>query len=363
LAPPLPATATVVAAPPAPDDPPEAGVVDEQAPPPSANAAASTERSGTGERPFARFMHPRWQAPPKRGHDFERKLNFLRLAAHNWRDMNPPTPGAWGTVVTMLAALIGCGESRGNILTIPDGGAPDGGAWQLGPRTTWQVQLTGKLDTTIDARLYIVDFEDVGAATIAELHAAGRAVACYLSAGSWESWRSDATSFPVATIGNPMANYPQEYWLDIRDGTVQGLMLARVNRARSNGCDAIELSNLSNTGQDTGFAALASTDYVTYGQAMARAVSARGMSVGLDGAEDLLGELLPVFDWGAAVDCFATDGCQAWSPMLAANRPVLLVEFGDAATAQEICASATQAGYDALIKNRAFDAFRIPCIQ
>jgi hypothetical protein len=299
---------------------------------------------------------------PKTWSGFERKLNFWRLADHNWHGMSPPTGGVWVTVVTTFAALIGCGESRGNILTLPDGGAPDGGAWQLGPRTTWQVQLTGTLDTTIEARLYVVDFEDVSAAAIAELHAAGRAVACYLSAGSWESWRSDAASFPAATIGSPLTGYPQEYWLDIRDGTVQSLMLARVNRARSKGCDAIELSNLSNTGQDTGFA-LDRADYVSYGQTMAGAVSAQGLSVGLDGAEDLLGDLLPVFDWGAATDCFSTDGCQAWSPMLAANHPVLLVEFGDAATAQAICASATQAGFDALIKNRAFDAFRIPCVQ
>jgi hypothetical protein len=282
--------------------------------------------------------------------------------------MNPPTVGARVAVVTMLAALIGCGESRGNILTIadsgtPGGGAMDGGVWQPSARTTWQIQLTGTLDTSIEARLYIVDFQDLSAATLAELHAAGREVACYLSAGTFETWRGDAANFPAAAIGNPLADYPQEYWLDIRDSTVQTLMLARVNRARNLGCDAIELSNLSNGGQDTGFAALTSADYASYGQAMARAVSAQGMSVGLDGAEELLGQLLLVFDWGAATGCFSVDGCQAWSPMLAANKPVLLVEFGDAATAQTICASATQAGFDALIKNGTFDAFRIPCLQ
>jgi hypothetical protein len=263
----------------------------------------------------------------------------------------------------MFALLIGCGESRGNILTVADGSAPDGGAWRLGEGTTWQIQLTGTLDTTIDAELYVVDFEDVNAATIAELHAAGRAVACYLSAGTWETWRSDAASFPAAAVGNPLASYPQESWLDIRDSTVQSLMIARVDRARTQGCDAMDLANLSSSGQDTGFATLSRTDYLNYGQAMARAVSARGMSVGLDGAEDLLGDLLPEFDWGLAIDCFATDGCQAWGPMLAANKPALLVEFGDATTAQAVCATATQAGFDALIKNSTFDAFRIPCLQ
>ena len=275
--------------------------------------------------------------------------------------MNPPSSGARGAVVTVFALLIGCGESRGNILTLPDGSAPDGGAWQPGVRTTWQIQLNGTLDTTVDAKLYLVDFEDVGAATMAELHSAGRAVACYISAGTFETWRSDAASFPAAAIGNPLASYPQESWLDVRDSTVRTLMIARVDRARTQGCDAIDLANLSSSGQDTGFAALSGTDYLTYGQTMARAVSARGMSVGLDGAEDLLGDILPEFDWGLATDCFATDGCQAWSPMLAVNKPVLLVEFGDATTAQAVCAPATRAGFDALIKNSALDAFRISC--
>jgi hypothetical protein len=294
---------------------------------------------------------------------FERQLNLSRIADHNALGMKSCSGGGWLTVVTMLALFIGCGESRGNILTVADSGAPDGGIWQLGARTTWQIQLSGTIDTTIEASLYIVDFEEVSAATIAELHAAGRAVACYLSVGTLETWRSDAASFPAAAIGNPLADYPQENWLDIRDSTVQSLMIARVDRARSKGCDAIDPANLSSAGQNTGFAALTRTDGLNYGRVVARAGSSQGMSVALDGAEDLLGDLWPDFDWGMATACFSADGCQAWNPMLAANKPVLLVEFGDATTAQAVCAPATQAGFDALIKKSTFDAFRISCLQ
>ena len=50
------------------------------------------------------------------------------------------------------------------------------------------------------ASVYIVDGEETPAATVAALHAAGRKVVCYLSAGSWEDWRSDAGAFPASVL-------------------------------------------------------------------------------------------------------------------------------------------------------------------
>jgi hypothetical protein len=46
---------------------------------------------------------------------------------------------------------------------------------------------------------------------------------------------------------------------------------------------------------------------------------------------------------------------------MAAQEVVFAVEFGTAADTPTVCPLARQAGLNALIKNRSFDAFRIAC--
>ena len=73
--------------------------------------------------------------------------------------------------------------------------------WRPLPETTWQWQLTDEIDTSIDVAMYDVDLFDVPQAVVDSLHAEGRVVVCYFSAGSWERWRPDADDFPDAVLG------------------------------------------------------------------------------------------------------------------------------------------------------------------
>ena len=63
-------------------------------------------------------------------------------------------------------------------------------------RTTWQWQLNSILNTSYDVDLYDVDLFNTEQATIDDLHAQGKKVICYFSAGSYENWREDKDSFP-----------------------------------------------------------------------------------------------------------------------------------------------------------------------
>lgn len=51
--------------------------------------------------------------------------------------------------------------------------------------TTWQWQLSGVVDQTVDVSMYDIDLFDNSAAVVDALHADGRRVVCYLSAGTW----------------------------------------------------------------------------------------------------------------------------------------------------------------------------------
>ena len=69
-----------------------------------------------------------------------------------------------------------------------DGGGDEAqDAWKPSPGTSWQWQLTGTVDTSIDVVMYDIDLFDIQQATIDSLHADGRIVICYFSAGSREN--------------------------------------------------------------------------------------------------------------------------------------------------------------------------------
>lgn len=53
--------------------------------------------------------------------------------------------------------------------------------------------------------------------TIDELHAKGKKVSCYVSIGSVESWREDASVFPSSAVGHAIGEDSGENYLDITD--------------------------------------------------------------------------------------------------------------------------------------------------
>lgn len=53
--------------------------------------------------------------------------------------------------------------------------------------------------------------------TINTIHGKGAAAVCYISIGTIEDWRSDATDFPEAAIGNDVDGWPGERWIDVKN--------------------------------------------------------------------------------------------------------------------------------------------------
>jgi hypothetical protein len=270
----------------------------------------------------------------------------------------PHTRGMDGGRATLLLfALLAaaCGESRGTLVTT---GA--GTSWRPALGTSWQVQLTGTLDTSIDVAVYDVDLFDTPASAVEALHGAGRRVICYVSVGTYEPWRSDATSFPAAALGDAVEGFPNERWLDTRDATVRALMTARLDMALAKACDGVDLSNLSPEGAATGFS-FGTTEIEGYGRWLAGEAHARGLGAGLGGGADVAGSLPADFEWALTEGCLGDGTCGAYAGFAAAGKVVFGVEIGAEADASTLCPAAKQAGLDALIKNRNYDAFRVAC--
>jgi hypothetical protein len=262
-------------------------------------------------------------------------------------------------VLALALAFAACGETRGTLVTTADGGVP-GTPWRPALGASWQVQLVGTVDTTVDASIYDVDLFETSAATIDALHAAGRRVICYVSVGTDENWRADSSSFPASAVGDQLSGFPNERWLDTRDATVRSLMMARLDVARTKRCDGVDLSNVAGGGAASGFP-LTAADAVDYARVLAKAAHARGLGAGLGGAGSLASDVVGDYEWALAESCVAAGGCDAFAPFGRAGKVVFGVEFGTESDAATICPAARTAGLNALIKNRSFDAFRVPC--
>lgn len=83
--------------------------------------------------------------------------------------------------------------------------------------TTWQVQYEGDyLNENYVAEVYDIDGFNATSDLITDLHSKYHRVICYMDAGSIESYRPDASSFPASVQGKVLDGWAQEKWLDIR---------------------------------------------------------------------------------------------------------------------------------------------------
>ena len=231
--------------------------------------------------------------------------------------------------------------------------------WRPQPGTSWQWQLSGAIDTSVDARMYDIDLVETPRATINRLHRDGRVVICYFSAGSWENWRPDRDRFPPSVLGKPLAGWPGERWLDIRRLDILApIMEARLDLAVDKGCDGVEPDNVDGFANDTGFP-LRGLDQLRYNRWLAQAAHRRGLSVGLKNDLDQVGALVDDFDWALNEQCFQYDECDRLTPFIQRGKAVFGVEYqGDPSV---FCPKANRMNLDWLRKNLNLDGWRIPC--
>jgi hypothetical protein len=221
---------------------------------------------------------------------------------------------------------------------------------------TWQYQLQGQIDTTVNAAVFDIDGFDNSASTVTTLHNKGRHVLCYLSAGSWEDWRPDAASFPASVKGQSNG-WPGEKWLDIRQVAVlKPIMAARFDMCKAKGFDAVEPDNVDGYTNSTGFP-LTAAQQATYNKMLAQLGHDRGLKVGLKNDIDQVGTLVGSFDFAVNEQCFQYKECDTLEPFITAGKPVFNVEY----KTTNVCAQAAILRFSSIQKKLSLDAYRISC--
>lgn len=234
--------------------------------------------------------------------------------------------------------------------------------WHPALNTRFQLQFNGTLDMSVDFDAYDVDLFDTPKETIAMLHSGGKKVVCYVSAGSWEDWRPDKDLFPSSVIGKDYEGWPGENWLNIDRIDILGpIMKARLDIAKSKGCDAIDPDNVDVYNVDSGFN-LTYAQQITYNKWFATETHQRGMSIGLKNNIDQLADLLEFFDFSILESCHEQGWCDQAKPFVAAGKPVFQIEYSEVgSTLSAICPAAKQRGFNAFIKHRNLDAWIQRC--
>jgi hypothetical protein len=276
-------------------------------------------------------------------------------------------------LLVLCVLLAGCGEATPTASLTPPTATPSvspvgpHAIWHPAPGLSWQWQLSGDVDSSVKADVYDIDLwatssKNSVATLVADLHAHGRKVICYVDAGSYESWRPDHADFPASVLGKQYVGYHEERWLDIRQLGILGPILAkRLDLCAAAGFDGVEPDNVDGFQNDTGFP-LTADNQLSFNTWLATQAHQRGLSVGLKNDPDQVTTLEPLFDWALVEDCFAQGWCAKLAPFTHDHKAVFAAEYtGTNSDFTGACASAKTASISVILKHPELDAWRQTC--
>ena len=228
------------------------------------------------------------------------------------------------------------------------------------PGVSWQIQLSGKVDTSVKAHVLDIDALTNSRSAVQRLTRRHRRVICYFSAGTNESFRSSSQQFPPDTRGNRLADYPDERWLDIRRiDELRPLIERRLDICKRKGFVAADFDNVDGYANNSGFP-LTGADQLRYDRFLARAAHARGLAAGLKNDIGQVPKLAPSFDFAVNEQCFQYHECGVLARYFARRgKAVLQIEYKG--KPRRHCARAKELGFSSLFKRLDLGAYRRAC--
>jgi hypothetical protein len=224
---------------------------------------------------------------------------------------------------------------------------------------SWQWQLTGTLDLTVEADVYDLDAFTTTAEQVALVRGRGRHAICYVNAGAYEDFRPDHDRFPDSLLGEPLDGWHGERWLDIRAwDELRPILADRFAMCRAKGFDAVEPDNIDGYANDSGFP-LTASDQLTFNRRVAALAHQTGLAVGLKNDVEQAADLVAVMDFAVNEECARYRECDRLSVFIRAGKPVFHVEYDLPVTA--FCPVTQPLRFASLHKRLDLDAWRQTC--
>lgn len=263
-------------------------------------------------------------------------------------------------LVTVMAIAVACKKDSSVDGSSNDPSQPAGNKtswWQptAGVSFDWQLDDINSI-SNFSADVVDVDAFTTSVETVAALHAKGKKVIAYLSVGTIENDRDDASLIPTELIGKQYPEWPKEKWLDIRQiDKLKPWLNSRINMILKKGFDGIEPDNMDSYDNDPGFN-IQLADTKKYADYLIGLAHSNGLSIGQKNVKELTADYASKFDWALTEDAFT----QGWQDQLAGyiklNKPVFAVEYTDKMSQSNfqttVCPSAKQLKYTAILKKR-----------
>ncbi|MGI5144880.1 endo alpha-1,4 polygalactosaminidase [Plantactinospora sp. CA-294935] len=247
---------------------------------------------------------------------------------------------------------------------LPDRSAPVP-PWPGGPTPSWQWQVSGQLDPTVDAEVYVLDGFLISLETARRLRADGRRLVCHVEAGIYQESRPDAARFPAGVLGAPArvpgqpSGTPRGRWLDIRQWSVLEPVLAdRFRLCRGKRFVAVLPVGMDGYTHRSGFP-LTFDDQLAFNRRVAELARQAQLAPGLAGDIDQVLALEPYFDFAVNEECVRRTECARLVPFTQAGKPVFHVEY-QGSTA-DFCTTSVGYGLASIRKDRDLGVRRDVC--
>ncbi|MFE9690436.1 endo alpha-1,4 polygalactosaminidase [Micromonospora sp. NPDC005806] len=255
--------------------------------------------------------------------------------------------------VLLLSPVPGCREPL-----VPPG-APTPWPTAQAHSWQWQWQLSGPLDVTVDADVFLLDPVGTTSTDTAALRARDRRLICQVRVGTYAATDPDASRFPTVVRGEPVAGRPGSRWLDVRQwDTLSRVLADRFRLCRGKGFGAVAFDDADGYLQRSGFP-LDFDDQLLFNRRLARLARSLDLSPGLVDDVPQVAALAPDFDFAVNQECVRRRECAKLLPFSDAHKPVFHVEYtGDPAA---FCVTTVGYGFASILKARTLDAWRESC--
>ncbi len=219
--------------------------------------------------------------------------------------------------------------------------------WKPSAGISWQWQITGTVDTNVNAEVFDIDLFDAKDSDISALKSKNKKIICYFSV-HYEDWRSGEYNFPLSIRGNKYPDWDGEWYVNWDAPEYWPVIIKRLDLAKSRGCDGVEPDNVDQY-SGTGFSLTkAKAEQLVIN--LASAAHERGMAAGLKNMLDSgsVNKLSPYVEYAVNEECLQYDECDVLvSGFISQGKPVFHVEYTGGKT--KMCNSKPQ-GFSSIYK-------------
>ena len=255
--------------------------------------------------------------------------------------------------LVLLAPVAGCRTG----LTPP--GSPTPWPAEYARRWQWQWQLSGPVDVTVDADVFLLDPVRTTSTETAALRARDRRLVCQVQVGSYATTDPDASRFPAAVRGAQVPGRPASRWLDVRQwDSLKPVLADRFRLCRGKGFGAVALTDADGYLHRSGFP-LTFDDQLLFNRQLAALARSLDLSPGLVNDVPQVAALAPDFDFAVNEECIRSRECAKLLPFTDDDKPVFHVEYTGDPT--QFCVTTVGYGFSSIRKDRELDAWRESC--